>query len=122
MKDTELKDVDQCPACMQIIKLAYSRKRPKLSHIEYEKLRIAYSDFFFKANPQIQRQFWSSWGYAMNIRSQLDKYLQLHGIVILPEIVPSNLHEYQLYGSGLSRLASLKRKIKLKEKLKKDKQ
>jgi hypothetical protein len=120
MQKIKIENPDQCPACMQYIKLAFSRKNPKLTHNEYEKLRVAYSDFFFNSHLEIKRQLFSSWGYAQTIKSQLDKYLELHDIVILPDIKASSLHEYLLYGAGLSRLTSLKRKIKLKEKLNKD--
>jgi hypothetical protein len=122
MQKFELHKIENCPACLQFIRLARSRKQPKLSFDEYEKLRKACSDFFFKSHPEIQRHLITSWGYAQNIRSQLDKYLRLNGIVILPDKKPGSLHDYQLLGKGMARLDSLKRKIKLKEKLKKDSQ
>lgn len=113
-------DILGSPACMQYINLAKSRKRPKLTRHEYEKLRIAYVDYYFSQRPEINRRLFSSWGHANDARSILNCYLSLQVIIVLPEEIAQNLHGYNISGCGLSRLTSLVRKIKLKQKINKD--
>jgi hypothetical protein len=116
--NTNNSEVVHSPACLQYLKLAQSRKRAKLTHIEYEQLRLAYIHYHFNQHPEINRSFFARWRHANEAEAQLNNYLELMGIIVLPEQILHNLHEFNLSGTGFIRLTSLVRKIKLNQKIK----
>ena len=102
-------------ACNELIKHALSRKSKKISHNEYEQLRIAFTQYWFDRHPEIQKTFWSAWGRSQNLKDLLDEYLKNNEVIVIPEKVPAALHDYILEGNKLNRLSSLERKLKIKK-------
>ncbi len=106
--------------CNEIISRALSRTIKKISHNEYEQLRVAFTHYWFDSHPEIQKTFWSAWGRAQILKDLLDEFLKSNEIIVIPKKASAKLHDFSLEGSGLSRLKSLERKLKIKKALIKD--
>jgi len=112
---SDILNITKSIVCNEIIKRALSSKIKKISHKEYEQLRIAFTQYWFDHHPEIQKTFWSAWGRAQNLKDLLDEYLKINEVIVVPEKVPAALHDYILEGSKLNRLSSLERKLKIKK-------
>ena len=113
-------NISKSVTCNELINRALSRKIKKISHNEYEQLRIAFTQYWFECHPEIQKKFWSAWGRSQNLKELLDEFLKSNEIFVIPEKVPATLHDYALEGIGLNKLKSIERKLKIKKALIKD--